>query len=265
MRKPWKWIATALLALSGCNAPEPEMTQQKITVDWSGLTGQKIIFAHQSVGANILSGTQELARRDRIDLPMHEQRSAPAAPGITHFTIGRNEDPLSKIRDFAAAIDAGAATGANVALMKLCYIDFKAGTDVRQVADAYIGTLDALAKRHPDTMFVAVTAPLTTVQTGPRAWLKKLLGRQPGQYAENGKRGEFNRLIREHYGSGKRLFDLARIEAEAGGTRTMARSTEGGIETLDPTLTDDGGHLNARGQLLVAGAFLNKIAELSSR
>ena len=61
------------------------------------------------------------------------------------------------------------------------------------------------------------------------------------------------------------LADLARIEADAGGTRTMAGRADGGMEALDPTLTDDGGHLNARGQLLVAGAFLNKIAELSSR
>ena len=265
MTRPWKWIALSLMVLSGCNPQEENMTARHDAIDWSALSGKTIVFAHQSVGTNILSGVEQLARRDGITLPVREQRGAPAGTGITHFNVGRNEDPLGKIRDFSAAMDEGAARGADIALMKLCYIDFNAKTDALQLAEAYISGLDALSQKYPDTRFVAVTAPLAAVQTGPKALVKRLLGKQPAQYIENAKRAEFNELVRAHYKSGSRLFDLARVEADGGGTHTVVRVAGRDVEALDPALTDDGGHLNERGELLAATEFLNVIGAIPAK
>jgi hypothetical protein len=210
----------------------------------------------------MLSGIKALAKRDGVDLPVRNQSDAATTAGITHFNIGRNEDPISKIQAFSAAMDAGAATGADVALMKLCYVDFNATTDSQQVANAYISNLDALSLKYPATTFVAVTAPLAAVQTGPKAWIKRLLGKQPAQYLENGKRAEFNELIRKRYQADRRLFDLARVESAGNGTPTTVRAGNRDVEALDPALTYDGGHLNARGEILVASAFLQFIGTL---
>ena len=63
---------------------------------------------------------------------------------------------------------AGAAAGVDIALVKFCYVDFDAGTDVPALFAAYQATLASLEGRYPRTTFVHVTAPLTTVQGGPR-------------------------------------------------------------------------------------------------
>jgi hypothetical protein len=232
-------------------------------IDWRHLSSLRVVFGHQSVGKNILSGIERLAARDGVTIDIHERRMTPALPGINHFLIGRNGDPMSKILDFAAALDAGAAQGADVALMKLCYVDFETTTDARKVANDYIASLESLSSRHPGTSFVAVTAPLVAPQTGPKAWIKRIVGELRGGYSENGKRTEFNALLRERYFAEGRLFDLARIESEASSDWTRVDEHE--AEALSPELTDDGGHLNERGQVLVAGALLGLVNSIAGK
>jgi hypothetical protein len=256
MRTHWYLLAIVLYALVGCKDPEVEMKTRDTAVNWSGLAGKRILFAHQSVGANILNGISTLAKRDGVDLQIHELGSTAATEGITHFNVGRNGDPLGKIRDYSTTLEARTGLGVDIALMKLCYIDFDANTDGVQLADAYIASLDALAGKHPDTRFIAVTAPLAVVQTGPKAWIKKVLGKQPAQYLENARRSEFNEVLRKRYKTGNRLFDLARIEAQGTGANGVGSDR---VESLHPALTDDGGHLNAKGEILVATEFLNMI------
>ncbi|MFO1406384.1 MAG: hypothetical protein U1F08_02490 [Steroidobacteraceae bacterium] len=236
------------------------MSTTATTVDWQALDRMRVVFGHQSVGGNILEGVSTLAKRDGRTYGVVEARTPPSAPGITHFKIGTNGDPSSKIRDFAAALDSGVVQGADVALMKLCYIDFDSSVDPVAIAREYADALDGLAARHPTTKFVAVTAPLTTVQTGPKAWVKRLLGRQPGGYAENARRASFNKALRERYASSGRLFDLARYESTAGGHDVAVIVDGATIEALDPSLSDDGGHLNAAGQQLIARQFLEFLA-----
>jgi hypothetical protein len=258
----WWLIATTMLILPGCNQSEREETSMVTTTqismpEWQTLEKKRVVFGHQSVGRNILSGIERLAARDGVNLDIHEQRTAPAAQGISHFPIGNNGDPLSKIEDFAAAIDAGAAQSADMAMMKLCYVDFNGATDARQLANKYIASLESLAQRHPETSFVAVTAPLMAVQTGPKAWAKRLIGKQPNGFVDNLRRAEFNTQLRERYASTGRLFDLARAEAESTGQHCRTKVNGQTVEALCPELTNDGGHLNERGQELVAAAFLN--------
>jgi len=228
--------------------------------EWRVLLKRHVVFGHQSVGNNILSGVRTLAGQAGVNLPVTESRISGTGHGITHFKIGRNTDPLSKIKDFAAAMEGGAAPGADIALIKLCYIDFDGRTDVKSVADEYSSSLDRLSRQFPGITFVAVTTPLTTIQGGPKAWVKQLLRRAPSGYAENAQRQEFNDYLRARYVRQGRLFDLARIEAGgAPGCQFQGRPGE----MLNPALTYDGGHLNSQGEQVVAAKFLKFIAALS--
>lgn len=260
-----KWVLVAMLALFGCNGSKQEETSMATPISmskWQALEKKHLVFGHQSVGYNILSGLTHLANREGVKIAIYEQRTASALPGISHFLIGKNGDPQSKIQDFSAAIDAGAAQGADMAMMKLCYVDFNATSDARQVAKDYIISLESLAQKYPGTTFVAVTVPLMAIQTGPKAWIKRLIGRQPNGYLDNVKRAEFNTQLRERYLAADRLFDLARIEA---GECCKVNVDGKEVEVLNPELTTDGGHLNERGQELVAAALLDFISTLTPR
>lgn len=239
--------------------------EQVSAAEWDTLAARRVVFGRQSVGLNILNGVQALAAEAQVSLAITEARAPSGAAGIVHFKVGRNGDPQAKIDDFAAvmaSMEAGADRQANLALMKLCYVDISPATDVRRLADQYGETLDRLAAQFPRTTFVAVTAPLTTVQSGLKARVRKLLGRTPDGLAANARRTEFNELLRERYGRQGRLFDLARCESESGAPERYQGQT---VETLDPALTSDGGHLNALGARLVATRFVKFLAAVPAR
>ncbi|MBV5268211.1 MAG: SGNH/GDSL hydrolase family protein [Burkholderiaceae bacterium] len=236
------------------------MATHSITAaEWQAVAKKRIVFGHQSVGANILSGVQYLSKEAGIQLKVTDSRIAAKDTGITHFSIGRNGDPLSKINDFADVIKSG--LNPDIALMKLCYVDIVSGTEGKKLAQDYIASLDSLSSQFPHTVFIAVTTPLTTVQSGPKAWIKKLLGRSNG-LAENFRRQEFNNILRSSYDSKGRLFDLAKLEAEGAGNYTFEGQP---VDVLNPVITSDGGHLNDRGAQTVAAALLKLIAGLPIR
>jgi hypothetical protein len=105
-----------------------------------------------------------------------------------------------------------ALDGVDMVLLKLCYADFTESTDAASLAREYAGTLGKLQSRHPATHFIAVTAPLTTVQTGPKAWIKRMLGKTPYGVAESARRHEFNELLRARFPE-PALFDLRFLAA----------------------------------------------------
>lgn len=262
------WLMTVMvIALLGCGETEQEgnrmaATAQISAAEWQALAQKRVVFGHQSVGQNILSGVQSLAAQAGVNLPVTESRGPAASGGIVHFFVGQNEDPLSKFKDFASTLENSAAQGADIALMKLCYIDFNSGTNAKQLAEQYIAMLDRLSQQFPNTIFVAITAPLTIAQTGPKAWIKRLLGRTPSGYADNARRQEFNEILRARYNQQGRLFDLAKIEAEGAGAHEYQGQP---IEVLNPALTYDDGHLNAQGELIVASWLIKYLAALPQR
>lgn len=229
--------------------------------DWQNLSRLKIVFGHQSVGENVISGIEALARENDVALSIAETREAFAAPGLHHFKIGRNGEPRSKLEDFDATMSKDIAGTADIALMKLCFTDFGPDTNAQQLARDYIAELDRLASRFPQTTFVPVTAPLTTVQTGPKALIKKLLGKEPGGYEDNAQRELFNQTLREHYANRAVLFDIAAIESDFGKV-TIERDGQN-IETLNPEITYDGGHLNDQGKHLIGGALVHHLANVA--
>jgi hypothetical protein len=249
---------------SGAESPNSVSSQNPMTAtpqDWQNLSRLKIAFGHQSVGADVISGIETLAHENNVAFPVAETRAAFATPGLHHFKIGRNGEPQSKLADFDATMSGDIAGTADVALMKLCFIDFGPDTHPQQLAQDYIAEVDALAARFPQTTFVPVTAPLTTVQTGPKALLKELLGKEPAGYERNAQRKEFNETLRKHYANRNILFDIASLESGFGKV-TVERDGQR-IEALDPALTSDGGHLNDRGKHLIGGALVHHLANVA--
>ncbi len=261
MKKFFFILATTFL-VTACNPMDAPQASAQDVIAWPSVTGKRILFAHQSVGANILSGVEALAQRDGVKLNISESRSPVSTAGIHHFKVGTNTEPESKIEDFRNSIVAGAGLGADIAVLKLCYIDINTETDARALASRYIETLEGLARAYPQTHFIAVTSPLTTVQVGPKAWVKRLMGRLPSEYVENAKRAEFNAILRAHYTEAGKLFDLAAVESSSQGGQVSVTVDDRSVEVLNPALTSDGGHLNPLGQRLVATAFLQFISNL---
>jgi len=225
-----------------------------------GALGRRsILFGHQSVGANVLQGLALLAGPDGSGPTVVDVSAGPTSvpPGtLAHAFLGGNGDPLGKLAAFERAVDALAEPGVEVALVKLCWVDFTAGTDGAALAARYLDTLAGLRRRHPRTTFVPVTAPLTTVQGGPKAWLKRLAGRAPYGLVENLRREEFNAAVRAAARGGP-LFDLALVESTAPDGRQETVTWQGRTApALVPAYTDDGGHLNRDGQLRAARALL---------
>jgi len=147
--------------------------------------------------------------------------------------------------------------------MKLCYVDFRADTDARQIFERYRAAIDGLRARNPGTTFVHVTAPLTTVQAGPKAMAKRLLGRAPGGVEENARREEFNALLRTTYGGREPIFDLAALESTlADGTRQTVEWKGKAVPVLAGAYTDDGGHLNEAGRLRAARELARVLAQV---
>lgn len=242
-----------LLAVTGATAMAQPLKPQLET-----LSTKRVLFAHQSVGMNLLAGLEALAKEEGVVLSVQALKpGATLAPGLTHFFVGENEHPLGKLEHFATTLEK--TPGVDVALLKLCYVDFSPDTDVAALFAAYQARHDALKAKFPSVEFVHVTAPLTVVQSGLKAFAKRLVGSAPWGARENVKRHQFNELVRKTYGT-ERLFDLAAVESTGADACTFERDGKT-WPCLRPSWTDDGGHLNAKGQREVARAFVEALTK----
>ena len=208
----------------------------------------RVFFGHQSVGQDVLCGVSRLAA------------SGASVPEVVDARIGANEEPLAKIADFDARVRDGLGERVDVAMMKLCYIDVTAGTDVRALFDAYRTTLSALERDHPAVSFVHVTVPLTTEQGRLTRLRSRLTGNDRFGPAENVQRERLNALFRAEY-AGDRLFDLAAVEStRPDGTRVSGRHEGADYFALHDGYAADLGHLNEPGAEVAATAWLAAVA-----
>lgn len=229
---------------------EPTLSVTKTEVE--AAAKKRVVFGHQSVGWNILDGVKAIAQENGVTVDMVEGRSDTSGKaGIYHFGVGANGAPLSKISDFEKTLSTAPYGKVDVALVKLCYVDITGSSDAVAVAKTYASTIKKLQAAHPQTRFVAVTAPLTTVRGGTKEWLKKTVGRGSPDLADNAKRKEFNDYIRKEFDAAH-LFDIAKVEAGA--------ASADGAEAMRAEITNDGGHLNGQGQREAAAAFIKLIA-----
>ena len=221
-----------------------------LRADLQRLSRERVYFGHQSVGANILQGVKELSGAAGVPLFIKDE------------FVPENGDAKRKLDSFRKSVGAGSRY--DVALVKFCYVDIDAETDAAALFDRYRIALNELRARNPRTVFVHATLPLTTVQTGPKAWAKRLLDRAPYGTVENVRRDQYNRLLRATYAGREPIFDLARIESTTLDGRLVTVTWDGvTAPAMAPEYTDDGGHLNALGRTRAAREFIAVLARAS--
>lgn len=229
------------------------------------LASKKIFFGHQSVGGNIIDGMKDLMKQDpalKLKIKETADKAAFNAPVFAHARVGKNTRPLTKIEDFARQMDSGVGNAAEIAFFKFCYVDIDSGTDVNALFSRYKETIEALKKKYPKTMIVHVTVPLTVIQSGPKALLKRVLGKPIG-YEANAKRHQYNELLKSEYASSEPIFDLALAEATTADGKIVRHNYNGqSILALAPEHTDDGDHLNVNGRSLVARRLIEFLSGL---
>ena len=235
-------------------------------VAWRSLAAKRIFFGHQSVGDNVMEGVRDLVRAEpRLGLRIAEGADAldGGAGVFAHGRIGRNGDPGLKTDEFARLIAGPLRGKVDVAFHKYCYADLLETTDVPAVFDHYQKTMARLRAECPEVVFVHVTTPLVRVQSGPRALIKRLLGRSPGRYGGNFARERFNDLMRKTYAGREPLYDLAAVEStRPDGRREVIRSGGRSGYALVPAYTEDGSHLNETGRRRAAEELLAVLAWL---
>jgi len=239
---------------------------QPIQTAVQALAGRRIFFGHQSVGGNLLSGVAQVVAETDVSVRIAQGATPQAleAPGLVHTLIGRNEDPDSKLRHFEELMTSSSVgTRADIAFFKFCYIDFQAATDADALFARYREVMEHVAQENPTTTLVHVTVPLAVVQRGPKATLKRLLGKPVWGERENQVGHRFSELLRAEYAGKAPIFDLAHLEAQRpDGTQETFEIGDARVPALVPGYSDDGGHLNAAGQQRLARQFVQFLAEL---
>ena len=234
-------------------------------IDWQKIATKRIYFGHQSVGNNILAGVRLLAQESGHELNI-VQGTDPAQlqrPAILHSAVGENEKPNTKNDSFAKIMTHELRGKPDVAFYKYCYVDVKRDTNPAQLFADYKKTVDQVLAANPQLTMVHITTPLTVNQTGPKAWLKQVLGKPVAGRRENQVRGEFNDLLYKEYGGKAPIFDLAKFEStREDGSRSSYEVDGQTYYSLAPEYSDDGGHLNERGQRFVAAHFLRFLSQL---
>lgn len=225
----------------------------------------RVFFGHQSVGANIIDGIPGVYESAGVTTPEITTEPTETSNGFfAHGYIGENGDPLGKIEDFDATMRGGMADKVDLALMKLCYVDVTAGTDVEAVFAEYQTRMAALEHDVPDVTFLYTTVPLTTENGWLKSTAKRILGRADTNTSDNVAREQYNALVRQTYAGTGRLYDIAAIQSTApDGSRVAGRSSEPSY-AMAAAYAADPGHLNAVGSQVAASALLEAIAEFSN-
>lgn len=229
--------------------------------DLVAVSNSRVFFAHQSVGVDILKGMAEVYRDHGLAPPPIAELSdsgAEADETVVHVRIGKNRDPLGKIEHFDALIRGGLGDEIDAAVLKLCYVDVRDGTDVDALFASYRDTLADLQRDYPAVVFVAATVPVS-VRRGPLGTLKGWLGRGDNFGSEhNVARQELNALIRREYADTSLLFDLAAIESTSAQGDRVAGTHDGDLfYALTKDYARDAGHLNATGGAVAAKGLLS--------
>lgn len=258
-------LALATAAMGVVSTAHAANVDASLRADLERIAQRRIFFGHQSVGVNLLEGIQQLSTMAGVPVHIIEVKTASDVKQamIGQTFIAENGKPLQKLKSFEE--DMGSKpTGLDIALMKFCFVDITAETDAKALFASYRTTIEELKARNPGTTFVHVTAPLTSEQDGPKAFLKRLLGR--GGSAVNVRREEYNSLLRKTYQGREPIFDLARVESTAPDGTAVTVEWNGIVApAMASVYTDDGGHLNSIGKLRAARELISALAAIPVR
>jgi len=255
----------AVAALGATTIAHSADDDAKLHADLERVAQRRIFFGHQSVGVNILEGIEQLSKMAGVPVRIVKVNTASDVnqPMIGQTFLPENGLPLKKLKSFEEDLEPKHA-GLDIALMKFCFVDITAETDAKALFASYRTTIEGLQAKNPGTIFVHVTAPLTSEQSGPKELLKRLLGR--GGSAVNVRREEYNSLLRKTYQGREPIFDLARVESTApDGTAVTVKWNGIAAPAMDQAYTDDGGHLNSVGKLRAARELISVLAAIPVR
>lgn len=223
---------------------------EQLVRDLETLKGRKIFFGHHSVGRDILDGVSELAVEAGVDVKIGEG------------PVGQNQKPLEKIKDFEGE---ALARDAELALMKLCYVDFRPDTNVDALIGAYKESVARIRAARPELRILHVTAPLHARQVDTKSKINRLLGRLVWEDDANLRRLEFAEKLKAAFPRDA-FFDVAAVEStRPDGSREIHLAGGRQVPMLWPGYTHDGGHLNDAGKRVAAKAFVHALAEALRR
>lgn len=224
----------------------------------------RVFFGHQSVGWNILEGLGNLGSGVPPVLRLKDHPS-PTGSFLLHEELGGNGGPQGKFQAFLSFFREARAPEVDVALFKLCYVDFHRHSDVENIFADYAETVAAFKALRPLTTFVHATVPLTAVSAKDRILspLKLMLGR-PHPEGANIARNAFNDRLRDRF-SREPIFDIASEEStRPDGTAETFDDGGRARRCLVKAYTADGGHLNDEGSRRLARAMW-KVLESARR
>lgn len=244
---PGRTVSLEARATYRIAAPDPSVFDCLLALSTS-----RQLFAHQSVGNNILYGPSS-GGGGGLDTIVHDNAAAGVSvisepSGIGQLPrggwgetgIGTNGDASGKIDDFDHLVRTRFSGQLDYAAFKFCFADFGESTDVGPVWTRYQAVMDRLELDYPGRI-IHWTVPLMPDVT---------------DIAGNTTREALSNLIRGKYASTGRLFDLADLEAhdDAGNLVTL-----GGVRAQWTGWSADGGHdahLNHAGAHRIALAYI---------
>ena len=257
-------LLNIILSCSGGSMSDQKYTYEsleKVTdAAWENLSQKKIYFGHQSVGNNIIDGIEMLVKLNpsiKLNIAKTTDKADFSRGIFAHSLIGGNTNPQSKVADFVKNLDSGIGTTAEAAGLKFCYIDFNGRTDAQKLFGEYKKSIDEIKKKYPNLTIIHFTVPLLKVQSGPKAWVKKILGRTLDGTVDNIKRLEYNALLEKEFAGKDPIFDISKAESTYPDGRRETFIKDGKTYfAMVPAYTNDGGHLNENGKKVVAEQFL---------
>lgn len=268
------FLITILLSFNNVQSQEVKEMDKSINVSEETKRSMKIIkdsrilFAHKSVGNNILSGLKMLSGETGIELNVKNIDNEPMGNKsiFAHSVGGKNVYPKTKIDSFTSKLkELDNELVPEVAFMKLCYVDIKPDTDVNELFGYYKEKIESLKKEKSGITFVHLTVPLVsksdTLKDKIKDTIKGLLGMTVWERDSNIKRNEYNKLIKNSFAK-ESIFDIAKIEStRTDGSREQFKNDGKLYYRMSPEYTTDGGHLNKLGQQVVSTEMVKFLGE----
>lgn len=256
-------LGTGLAGCTSSSQQEAPMDMTAVRADLQTVSKARILFGHQSVGRNVLAGVQSLAQEAGVPLRIEEPHGLPSdtRPGLFHALIGVNGDPSGKIAAFSQLLNRPERPAYDAAMMELCYEDFGRGAQGQAgLLERYAASVRDLSLARPDVRLVHVSVPLRSDPPGWKTTVKRFLGRETDEDADNALRNAYNASLRARFAHAP-LFDVAGVEStEPDGTRSSFVHNGDTVYTLALEYTTDGGHLNEAGRRRAAAEFLHTLA-----
>lgn len=222
----------------------------------------RILFGHQSVGADVLLGLQEID--DSVTPAVALEATGPLPVSgelLAHFRVGTNGQPHSKIDHFVSCVRERRSEQIDIALFKFCYVDIIDDASARLLVGEYCSRMDELQAESARPIIAHVTVPLRARPRGLGSLFRATLGKPSKELARNAARHDFNEALRQRYVDTGLLFDLAAAEADRGPQGRSGKRPP----SLHPDYTNDGGHLNRIGRAAVSGEFARFLTRLRRR